>query len=416
MRTQPEDLPMLAWQKAFDTFANELEQKDLDQWVTRLIGQTPPPPSTSTPNPSAKDRLTQWVNNKEIGARLAACRSQMKPFEQSDPGQNQLEHRLILLLAIHALMQFPDLVDTHNPLHCPDSVAQVQDYEVAIAIVAHLYYGQGCVLELRGGRWRVANMIRTDALEPMEADPARNGNIMRIEREVQSHIQRAQPGLVKPTSDMERFKSAHGGMPFVLDVQNVLVPDVRQLLNAQLKLQVVSVATQTEPQIQTVLEKVHAELLDLFSTAHLVHPTKKEEAMATQPVGTPAVIFQPIFGNVGAIAQGGSPHQTVTQTNNNGSPDKLNEFVTAMQAIHGMLKEDSKKQEIQDVIEIVQNKEDNPTARRSLTRMMAWLKGGAENTVLLADTIEAACKVKGHAAVAAAALPVFWPMVTSLFA
>jgi hypothetical protein len=323
---------------------------------------------------------------------------------------------LILLLAIHGVMQVRDLVDPNKQLICPEAAAQVQDYEVAIAIVAHLYYGQGCVLELRGGQWRVANMIRTDALEPMEANPARNGNIMRIEREVQSNIKRARPGLFPPTSDMDRFKSDHGGVPFVLDVQKALDAQACAALSQQLNLKVVPVGSNDTQHVQTVMDEVHKELLDLFSAAHHAHQRKDEGNMTDKSVEKSITNNMFVYGPVGAATQGNHAQQTVTQTINHGAPEKLKEFLEAMQAIQCMLKDENKKQEIQKVIEIVQKKEDNPTAQRSLKRMMEWLKGGAENTVLVTDVIEAVDKVKTQAAVAAAALVQYWPMVQSLLA
>jgi hypothetical protein len=405
-----EDLSMQAWQKAFDTFAEDLELQDLSKWVFRLIGEVQNP-SDSLSKDLVKKRLITWMQGIDAGTCLSACRSQMGAFPQSDLAQKQLEHRLILLLAIHALMQTRNLVVPNTQLVCPESAAQVQDYEVAIAIVAHLYYGQGCVLELRGGQWRVANMIRTDALEPMEAKTDSNGNIEQIKLEVESHIKRARPSLFPSTSDMKRFKSDHGGVPFVLDVQKVLDAQACAALSQQLNLKVIPVGADDAQQIEFVMDQVRSQLQVLFSTSHHVHQTKKEDTMQANSVkleikntGTGTI-------NLGAASIGNNNQQEATQTINNSQPEKLTEFVEAMQAIHGMLNDSSKKQEIEGVIEIVQNKEDNPTAQRSLKRMMDWLKGGAENTVLVTDTIEALDKVKTHAAVAAAALLQYWPMV-----
>ncbi|EFX60284.1 hypothetical protein DAPPUDRAFT_344216, partial [Daphnia pulex] len=279
-----DDLPMLAWQKAFDAFAEDVKPEFLDKWVTRLIGDQAKN-SQSRTLACSKEQLTQWVRAKDVSTRLSACRSQMMAFPQSNRAQKQLEHQLILLLAIHAVMQVGNLVDHRQELQCPESVAQVQDYEVAIAIVAHLYYGQGCVLELRGEQWRVANMIRTDALEPMGANPARNGNIMRIEHEVQSHMKRTRPGLFPPTSDMERFKSDHGGVPFVLDVQRALDAQACAALSQDLNLKVIPVGADDALQIESVMEKVHSELCVLFGDPHHVNQTKKEDTMTDKPVG-----------------------------------------------------------------------------------------------------------------------------------
>lgn len=409
-----EDLSMQAWQKAFDAFAEDLELKDLRKWVFRLIDEVPIT-SDFLSKESVKNRLMTWMQGNNVGVCLSACRSQIGAFPQSYLAQKQLEHRLILLLAIHCVMQVRDLVDPNKQLICPEAAAQVQDYEVAIAIVAHLYYGQGCVLELRGRQWRVANMIRTDALEPMEAKPSRGGNIEQIEREVQSHIKRTQPSLFPPTSDMERFKSDHGGVPFVLDVQKVLDAQACAALSQQLNLKVIPVGAEDAQQIQCILSRVHSELHVLFSTSHHVHQTKKEDTMTDKPNG-PITYNMNFNAPVGALNQGDHSQQTVTQNNNFGSTEKLDEFLEAMQAIQGMLKDSSKKQEIQDVIEIVQSKEESPMAKRSLSRMMAWLKGGAENAVLVTDTIEAGKQIKEHAIVAASALVQYWPMVQSLLA
>lgn len=410
-----EDLSMIAWQKAFDAFAADLKPNELDHWVANLIGEDAGRLMLSA-NASAKDRLAQWVKDKDIGTRLSACRSQMGAFPQSYLAQKQLEHRLILLLAIHGVMQVRDLVDPNKQLICPEAAAQVQDYEVAIAIVAHLYYGQGCVLELRGRQWRVANMIRTDALEPMEADPTRNVNIMRIEREVQTHTKRTRPGLYPPTKDMERFKSDHGGVPFVLDVQKVLDARVCEALRQQLNLKVVPVGSNDTQHVQTVMDQVREELVDLFSAAHHLHQTKKEDTMTDQPVGKTIYNTWNVTGNIGAVAQGDGVQQTVTQTNNHGSTERLKEFVEAMQAIQGMLKDESKKQELQEVIEIVRKKSEDPKEVSRLSQVMDSLKQSAEKMVFVTDTIDAADKVKAHAAVATAALVQYWPMVQSLLA
>ena len=356
------------------------------------------------------------MQGNNVGVCLSACRSQIGAFPQSYLAQKQLEHRLILLLAIHGVMQVRDLVDPNKQLICPEAAAQVQDYEVAIAIVAHLYYGQGCVLELRGRQWRVANMIRTDALEPIEADPTRNINIMRIEREVQSHTKRIRPGLFPPASDMERFKLDHGGAPFVLDVQKVLDAQVCEALRQQLNLKVVPVGSNETQHVQTVMDQVHLELVDLFSAAQHAHQTKEEETMKANSVKIELNNMGSGTINLGAAGIGDKTQLTVTQTINHGSPEKLKEFLEAMQAIHGLLNDSSKKQEIEDAIEIVKSKEESPMAKRSLSQMMASLKQGAENTVLVTDTIEAGKQIKEHATAAAAALVQYWPMVQSLLA
>lgn len=410
-----EDLSMIAWQKAFDAFAADLKPNELDHWVARLIGDDSNK-LMLPPDASAKDRLTKWVQVAEVDDRIAACRSQMVAFSGKYLERKEDEHRLILLLAIHAVMQVSHALDTCQQLRCPESHAYNQQYEIAIGVVAHLFYGQGCVLEMRAGQWRVTNMIRTDALEPLEANPTRNGNIRRIEREVLSYINRTERGWTSPTSDIKRFKSEQGGMPFILDVKNVLDAQVCAALSQQLNLKVVPVGNNDTQQIQPVLERVNYELVEFFSAAHHSHQTKKEDTMTDQPVGKTIYNTWNVTGNVGAVAQGDGAQQTVVQNNNSGNDEKLDEFEKAMQAIQGMLKDESKKQELQEVIEIARKKSEDPKDVSRLSQMMASLKQGAEKMVFVTDTIDAADKVKTQATVAAAALVQYWPMVQSWLA
>lgn len=403
------DLTMLAWQKAYERLASRTEQSALERWVNQLIGNDPLHAVLRATQP-VKERLKKWVLEVPAEGRLAACRSQITAVGPEFADHTTPEHELILLLAIHALVQFLTANKPDQAPTLPHGQAQKKEFEVAIAIVAHLFFGQGCSLELRGNVWRVANMIRTDALEPVEAGPLGNQNMARITKAVGAYKDRAQTSLIAPTGDVRRYKNDQGSEPFILNFEGDLDEATLVKIKKELSLNAVNAVHVDKEKTawHAWLEDVKQELHQLIDTSQKIHQQPKEGTMQKQNPG--GINVQGTNIN---FALGSGNQQTVTQSNVF-SADELQKFMQAMQALQGMVKDDAKKTELGEVIQIVQNQESNPTAQRQIVKTLAWLKAVAENTVLVTDTVEAVSEFKGYVATASMALAQYWTALQAL--